>query len=255
MPIHDWTRVLPGIFHDFHATWIVEIEKSLNEGLLPPDYYALAEQIAGRIGPDVLALSHRDGFDGGPNEHPTGCLALATAPPRVQFTAQTEDDSYLRKRKTVVIRHRSGDRVVALIEVLSPGNKKSRRDLRAFVEKAAAALRQGIHLLLIDLFPPSRRDPQGIHGEVWAEFVGEHDFRLPEDRRLTLAAYAAGEIQQAFIQPAAVGDPLPDMPLFLTSEDYLPVPLERTYTEAVAAVPRRWREELALPRDAGPSPS
>src|SRR2546423_13207152 len=56
MPIHDWTRVEAGIFHDFHLAWIGELRRVLNAGLLPPDYYALAEQIAGELGPDVLTL-------------------------------------------------------------------------------------------------------------------------------------------------------------------------------------------------------
>ena len=56
MPIHDWTRVGAGIFHHFHHEWISAISRALNAGLLPPDYYALAEQVAGGRGPDVLAL-------------------------------------------------------------------------------------------------------------------------------------------------------------------------------------------------------
>jgi len=32
---------------------------------------------------------------------------------------------------------------------------------------------QGVHLLLIDLFPSSKRDPQGIHQAIWDQFVEE----------------------------------------------------------------------------------
>ena len=56
MPVHDWTRVSAGTFHDFHQTWLVEMKRALNSGILPPGFYALAEQIAGGLGPDVLAL-------------------------------------------------------------------------------------------------------------------------------------------------------------------------------------------------------
>src|SRR4051812_10625443 len=55
MPVHDWTRVGAGIFHDFHTAWITEIRNGLNHGLLPQWYYALTEQHAGRFIPDVLA--------------------------------------------------------------------------------------------------------------------------------------------------------------------------------------------------------
>ena len=30
MPIHDWTRVPAGIFHDFHHGWIEEAKRALN---------------------------------------------------------------------------------------------------------------------------------------------------------------------------------------------------------------------------------
>ncbi len=56
MPIHDWTRVDAGIFHHFHHGWIEDLSRALNRGLLPPDHYALAEQIAAGLGPDVLTL-------------------------------------------------------------------------------------------------------------------------------------------------------------------------------------------------------
>jgi len=46
MPVHDWTRVISGIFHDFHQTWIPEIKNVLNNKVLPEGFYALAEQIA-----------------------------------------------------------------------------------------------------------------------------------------------------------------------------------------------------------------
>ena len=68
MPVHDWTRVDAGIFHAFHHGWIGMISNALNEGLLPPDYYALPEQLAAGFGPDVLALQsprgEEDGSDG-----------------------------------------------------------------------------------------------------------------------------------------------------------------------------------------------
>ena len=60
MPIHDWTRVTAGTWHDFHLAWITEIRNALNDGLLPPDYYAQAEQIAGLLGPDVLTLQETE---------------------------------------------------------------------------------------------------------------------------------------------------------------------------------------------------
>jgi hypothetical protein len=83
MPVHDWTRVTAGIFHDFHHTWITEVKRALNSGLLPPDHYALAEQIAGGLGPDVLTLQGPTLNGSSKNADVSGgrCIALAAAPP------------------------------------------------------------------------------------------------------------------------------------------------------------------------------
>jgi hypothetical protein len=251
MPIHDWTRVDAGIFHHFHLEWIMELSRALNKGLLPPDLYALAEQVAGGLHPDVLALQHSDPPTvvpgNGATESGNGFgIALAVAPPRVQFTATAEPVLYTQKRNRIVIRHVSGDHVVAIVEVVSPGNKASRHALRSFVDKSLEFLDAGIHLLVLDLFPPGPRDPQGIHGVIWSELIDD-TFQLPPNKPLTLAAYAAGPLTRAFIEPVAVGDALPEMALFLDPEYYVLVPLEAGYQTAFEAMPRRWRDVLQPP--------
>jgi hypothetical protein len=75
--------------------------------------------------------------------------------------------------------------------------------------------------------PPGKRDPQGIHKAIWDEFV-EEDLDLPPGKQLTLASYDAGD-RSAYVNFVAVGDPLPDMPLFFQTELYVPAPLEETY--------------------------
>jgi hypothetical protein len=45
----------------------------------------------------------------------------------------------------------------------------------------------------------------------------------------------------------AVGDALLDMPLYLTPEFYVNVPLEATYRTAFDAVPRLYRDVLEAP--------
>src|ERR1700756_1297748 len=98
MPVHDWTRVDAGTFHAFHTVWISEIMKALNAGLLPKGYYALAEQVATRMQTDVLTL-----------HAPAPRKPLPRAPPR--------------GGRHLVIRHITGHRVVALVEIGSPSNK------------------------------------------------------------------------------------------------------------------------------------
>ncbi len=86
---------------------------------------------------------------------------------------------YARKRDRVAVRHRSGDRTVALIDVVSPGNKRSAAEMRRFFEKIDSALDVGIHCLVIDVHPPGRFDPQGLHAAFWDYALGS----LPEQSR------------------------------------------------------------------------
>ncbi len=246
MPVHDWTRVDAGIFHHFHHGWIEEIQRALNNGLLPDDYYALAEQHAAGFGPDVLTLQGPGNeSDAGESRPPVtnGGVGLQMAPPKVRITAETDMEFYRRKQNTVAVRHVSGDRLVAMVEVVSPGNKAGQKAFRAFVEKVASLLDKQIHLLILDLHPPASRDPEGIHGAVWDEVTGMA-YGAPLDKRLTLAAYESAETVRAYIEPTAVGDVLPDMPLFLEPRAYVNVPLEATYEAAYRGVPRRWKRVL-----------
>src|SRR3954469_15289970 len=98
MPMHDWTRVSDATFHDFHYSWVLEIKRALKRGLLPPGYYVMAEQFGGDLGAP-------------------GVLTL---------------------RRSLVDCHTTEGRVVAKIEVLSPGNKASRQAVRSFFDKAVA---------------------------------------------------------------------------------------------------------------------
>lgn len=236
MPIHDWTRVDAGLFHHFHQAWTIEISRALNHGGLPSGYFALAEQFVGGPVPDVITLQRRtpDASDR------SGGVAVAEAPPRARFVRSAEPDVYTEKANRIVIKHRHGQ-VVAVLEIVSPGNKSGGHALRSFVEKTYGLLRAGIHLLVVDLFPPSPRDPQGIHKAIWDAIVDE-PFELPPDKPLTVAAYFAGELKTAYVEPVAVGDPLPDLPIFLDDWTYVTAPLEETYQAAWAACPDVIRE-------------
>jgi hypothetical protein len=162
--------------------------------------------------------------------------------------AKIDTAFYRRKKSAIAIRHVSDDRLVAMIEIVSPGNKSSRRAFRAFVGKACKLLEHRIHLQLVDSFPPAPHDPNGVHAAIWAE-AQDDLFVLPADKPLTLAAYECDVVTRAYIEPIAVGEVLPDMPLFLEPNGCVQVPLEATYQTAFALMPRRWRDELQPPAD------
>jgi hypothetical protein len=245
MPVHDWTRVEAGIFHDFHTVWTVALRNTLNDGLLPQGYYVLAEQHAGRAIADVLTLHASPE----PLEPPwlppdTGGIAVAEVPPRVQ-RKQTVEPAALARRRSLAIRHVSGHRLVALIEIVSPANKDRTRHIEELVEKAVSALERGVHLLLVDLLPPGPRDPSGIHGFILQGLEPSSEpYTLPAEAPLTLASYVAGPRVEIYLEHLAVGAPLADMPLFLRPDRYIYVPLEPTYQAAYRSMPGFWRNVL-----------
>jgi hypothetical protein len=244
MPIHDWSRVDAATFHNFHYYWVGELGRTLNDGLLPRNCYAMVEQYAGRIEADVLTLELSDqrGFE--PPTDGSGGLLLADAPPKVArrevFDAAA---AYAARSRSVVIRHTSGREVIAVIEIVSPGNKSSEARFRQFVRKIRWLIDGGIHVLLVDLHPPGSFDPMGLHNAIVAELGGGND-EPPPDRPLTLASYRADRPPEAFIEPTAVGLALTPMPLFLTVERYVNVPLEETYRAAWRGMPAVVRADI-----------
>ncbi len=240
MPMHDWSRVQSGVYHNFHYRWIAAMVDRLNAGLLPQGLIAMAEQIVGGPEPDVVALQLSDFEFADSSAGGTAVMTEVMAQPQTAFVLPLETERYSRKANQVVIRHALG-RVVAVIELVSPGNKDTRHAIRAFVEKAVDLIFDNINLLVIDPFPPGPRDPQGIHQAIWGEFT-DQAFALPQDRPLTIASYQVAPIKTAYVEPIAVGLALPDMPLFLKGNYYIHVPLESTYMETWNVLPQTLRE-------------
>ena len=243
MPIHDWTRIPSGLFHHFHQSWTIRITDALNGGLLPDGVSALVEQRAGVKEPDVLAI---ESWRGGTSLTGGGASNVAVEPVTTKIVRRSESANYADLANRIVVRHHLG-RIVAIIEIVSPGNKDGRVALRNFVTKTAAFISDGIHVLVVDLFPPSPRDPSGIHKEIWSEFQ-EDEFNFPEGKDRILVAYDASIERVAYIEPVTVGDVLPDMPLFLAEMTYVKVPLENTYCATWVALPKEFRNALETGR-------
>lgn len=241
MPIHDWTRVPAGMFHAFHNAWITFLQKACNDGLLPPDYYALGEQRSGAIEADVLTLHSNTAPD---NPSTGASQAVLEHPPQVQIEQKADSDLlfFERRRRTLVLRHVSGDRVVALLEIASPSNKHSRRAAEDYCEKVWDSLLGGVHVMSLDLLPPGRTNPHGLHGRIWEAVSG--DSEAVTDAPFALASYVAAQEITAYVEPCGVGDPLKAMPLFLTPDHYVNVPLESTYMSAFETLPAGWRARL-----------
>ncbi len=236
MPMHDWSRVEPTIYHHFHQQWSSAICAALNSGLLPNGYSALIEQYTGGLVPDVLTVERRP-------QSPTRPDGLLTAEPQTRFTINAEN-AILRRANRITIRHHLGE-VVCILEIVSPGNKASRHQIRALVEKTIDFLEAGVNVLLIDPFPSTARDPNSLHKLIW-DAIEEIPFEMPVDEPLLLASYRAGvslsdATPTAYLEPFRVGSLLPAMPAWLDGDSYILVPLESTYQFAWSVCPADYR--------------
>jgi hypothetical protein len=242
MPLHDWTRIPAGLFHHFHQDWSIEIARELNRRRLPKGLSALVEQRSGPRESDVLTVESTRSPDRYGSDADGG-VAIAV-PPTTRIVRRTTKEIYAGRANRIVVRHHLG-RIVAVIEIVSPGNKDSRAALRDFVDKTIDFLRAGIHVLIVDLFPPTPRDPWGVHKAIWDE-IEEEAFTFPMGKDRILVSYETGGLRAAYVEPVAVGDALPDMPLFLTDAGHILVPLESTYLAAWEASPEELRRAVEL---------
>jgi hypothetical protein len=242
MPIHDWTRVEANVYHDFHNTWISVLKIALNTGVLPRGYFALSDQRISTTGPDIIAT--RRSTEG--SELPVGPTAVAVQP-RVRLETERVAARQRRPRR-IVVQTTDGHRVVAVIEITSPSNKDRRTHVDMIAQKVASYLDAGVHALVIDLLPPTRRDPHGIAGAVW-EYFGRRRHRPTAEEPLSLASFRWSETGvEALIEPTAVGRPLAPMPLYLTPQFAVAAPLEGTYMQAFGGMAEPYREILERPQ-------
>ena len=170
---------------------------------------------------------------------------LTKTPPKIRISAESTKAILAAKGNRIAIHHGLGE-IVCVIEVVSPGNKHSKLSFTEFMQKSLAFLQHGVHLLIIDPFPPSKRDPNGIPYAIWEE-IDEVPLEVDAHKPLTLSAFAAGDLiaglnTTVYVEPIAVGDVLPDMPAYLEWGEYVPVPLEATYQTAWANCPADMRE-------------
>ena len=242
MPIHDWTRVDDGTVHAFYTFWIVEIAKSLNAGLLPEGFYALPEQVAIGVIPDVVTL--RDA----PVEV-SGGTALGVVPAIRHRSRPIAPKQRRAQPRRVVVRRTSGHVIVAVIEIVSPANKDQKSRVHELAYKVETLLRSGVHVLFVDILPPNKHTPHGIHSAIWARFDRTR-YHPPESEPLMLASYRwddEAREPEAFVEPTAVGRDLFPMPLFLRADRFVETPLESSYRTAFAAMPAVWRNVLSDP--------
>jgi hypothetical protein len=240
MPIHDWTRVEARFFHSFSFSWFATISGRLNTGVLPSTHYSLTENQRDGRTRTFIDLGERDTpFED--RGKPGSLLYASELPPSTSYHDVGAHPEYADK--VITIRRSAFNDVVAAIRIVAPYTKRSHYKMSQFVGWTVEVLREGISVLIIDLFGPGPQDPHGTHKAIWDEFV-ENGFVLPPDTPLTFASYLARPIPEALVDLSSIGSALPDMPLFLDADSYVSVPLAATYDKAFDSEPKHIREIL-----------
>ena len=146
----------PDIWPDLHEALASEMRAELNLRL-PPPYYARLEVrsevgivddagTARRIVPDVAVIK--------PHDAPTAPATATVSERRVTLSASVEVTvaSEALRHQVVEIRDASrGHKLITLIEIVSPSNKRAGADRRAYLRKQREVLESDASLVEIDL--------------------------------------------------------------------------------------------------------
>jgi hypothetical protein len=166
-----------------------------------------------------------------------GAGAIATASPRLW--APPAPDAVLPSVfpdtfEVQVICTDTGPKLVAAIELISPGNKDRPAERRAFAVKCASYLFQGISVITIDIVTNRRAN---LHNDVLGVMEAPEVLKLDAGCYLYAVAYrplrrdGKDEID-IWRSRLELGRPLPELPLGLGGELVIPVDFETTYEEA-----------------------
>lgn len=218
-------------WESFHARWANSIADALQQ-ILPPRYVSEIQiHLGSNVEADVAEFEHPPEPDeSSPNG--SGGVALQTwAPPAPPLTMAAEFPDEIE----VQVRDMLNDaRLVAVVELVSPGNKDRDGARRGFAAKCVAYLQRGIGLIVADIVTARRAN---LHNEVIRLLGTGEQYLLPEEASLYSVAYRParrGKENQIDLWPVglAVGGTLPLLPLALRGTRAVPVDLEKTYTEA-----------------------
>lgn len=230
-----WTSVHPG--------WAFVIAQHLNAGLLPPGFRALNQTHLGdQAQIDVAAYGPEDEAEG--NGERQGAVATAAwAPPRPSLVVPG-DFADLDRFGAQVFTDDEEMRLVAAVELVSPRNKDRAAARGAFVAKLASYLEQGVSVVLVDVVTDRRAN---FHADLM-KLLDKPDAASAVASNLCAVAYrlvGEGKNRRLEMWPASLtlGSPLPITPLWISTEQAVPLDLEATYSTAcdglgIARVPR-----------------
>jgi len=195
----------------------------LNSGILPAEYFAIPLlEVSGQVEVDVAAMQENERSD-------AGGAALA-APPQPAISLLLEPAS-TDSIEIQVLRNFGGPQLRAAIELVSPANKDRPASRRAFATKCANHIRRGVSVVVIDTVTErtanlhaaimtalERTDPPPWESPTQLYAVSYRGVTAPDPPRL-----------EAWTHSLTLGAPLPELPLWLGADLWVPLRLEESY--------------------------
>ena len=213
--------------------WALALIGWLNRRLPRDDYRAeMNLHLGQRLAADVAELEERDRRPAG--ERNGAVALLSDAPPAVlTLVASFPDELEVEIRE-----EHDGARLAAVVELVSPSNKDRPSEREAFVAKCVTYLKRGIGLVVIDVVTERHAN---LHNELMEAIGGENPQLMPDTpiyvsgyRPVHRRATRANEIE-VWPYAAAIGRPVPAVPLGLRGGPVVLLDLEATYTAAIDA--------------------
>lgn len=219
-------------WESFHAAWANSIMAQLN-ARLPPRFFAVTQtHLSSRIEADVAEYDQQAGVAEGAGNGPAGGVAVKPwAPPAAAMVLPA---IFPDEFEVLIHERRGGAVLVAVVELVSPGNKDRPDTRRAFAAKCATYLRRGIGLVVLDVVTERHAN---LHNELIDALGLGEGFRMPAAEFLYAVGYRPirrQETNQIDVWPTAlaVGARLPTVPLALRGATTIPLELEAAYEEA-----------------------
>lgn len=218
-------------YEGFHSMWATHLTEQLNLRPLPPRFLAEPDVHVGvSVATDVAAFEE----DALPGDGPNGAVATAIwAPPQPPVVVPV-DFAGLQAFEIKVYDQDRARTLVAAVELLSPGNKDRPEARRAFLDKCASYLREGVSVVVVDIVTSRRHN---FHVALMELFNGGEAAAAAAASDLYAVAYrvrVVGTRTQLEAWPAtlALGEALPTLPLWLAVDYAAPLELEAAYREA-----------------------
>ena len=250
MPVHDWSLLNEDDYRSFRHGWIVAIRTALTRSILPPSFYATVERRTLQLRPFSLRVSDREESRsieviGEP------AVSYVRGRPQTQYRDEVSYSWRSLWNDRIGVYRIADESLVAYVEILSHDHKSRPQTLEKLHDRFEEVLHCGCNLLVIDLIPPSSTAPYGTHAAFWSRFT-DTPHTVTDSQPFGIAAYQAGLIEgevipTAYFETVSVGQNLPVMPLFLSPDEYVNLPLQETYDEAWVGTPRHWKTILEAP--------